>query len=58
MNQYLIWEKLFLDLESKVIIKNDLNNLVQKVDLNINVNFSSNNEILEKNEEIKKRRGK
>ena len=56
MNQYLIWEKLFLDL--KVIIKNDLNNLVQKVDLNINVNFSSNNEILEKNEEIKKRRGK
>ena len=39
-------------------VKNDLNTLVPRVDVIINVNFSSNNGILEKNEEIKKWRGK
>ena len=35
-------------------VQKDLNTLVPRVEVNINVNFSSNNEILEKNEEIKK----
>ena len=39
-------------------VKNDLNTLVPRVDAIINVNFSSNNGILEKNGEIKKWRGK